>query len=110
MSLNEAGSVLFNRVASQNPGAPLTASVIAQPTHGAIAINADGTWTYTPGVPFYGADRFYYQAKDLYVTRMGPMLEDEPKVNFALLCGASEMRFHTNEVSARESASTPKSE
>jgi transposase len=51
-----------------------------------------------------------YDPKNLYVTRMGPMLEDEPEVNSALLCGACKVRFHTNEVSARESASTPKSE
>ncbi|WP_162084669.1 tandem-95 repeat protein [Sulfuriferula nivalis] len=64
LSLNEAGSILFNPTASQNPSAPLTASVIAQPANGTILVNADGTWTYTPKVPFYGVDSFSYQVND----------------------------------------------
>ena len=64
LSLNEASNIVFNPTATQNPGSPLTASVMAQPANGTILVNADGTWTYTPKVPFFGADSFSYQVND----------------------------------------------
>jgi hypothetical protein len=43
---------------------PLTAAIVAQPAHGTLAVNADGTWTYTPAPYFYGADSFTYRVSD----------------------------------------------
>ena len=45
-------------------GGALTVSSITQPTHGAAAINPDGTVTYTPGANWFGADSFTYTASD----------------------------------------------
>lgn len=36
-----------------------------------------------------------YDPINLYVTRMGPLMDGEPEVNAALLCGECKVRFHT---------------
>ncbi|MEX2188303.1 MAG: cadherin-like domain-containing protein, partial [Pirellulales bacterium] len=43
---------------------PLTASVFAQPAHGAVAMNDNGTFTYTPSADYFGTDTFTYRAWD----------------------------------------------
>jgi len=48
-----------------------------------------------------------YDPKHLYVTRMGPLVEDEPMVNATLLCANCKSRFHTDGVIHHSSASTP---
>src|SRR4029453_19033038 len=45
-------------------GAVLTAGGGANPTHGTVALNADGSFTYTPAADFNGADSFTYKAND----------------------------------------------
>ena len=35
-----------------------------QPTHGAVAVNANGSFTYTPELNYYGSDSFTYRAFD----------------------------------------------
>jgi VCBS repeat-containing protein len=45
-------------------GHPLTAVLVSGPTHGAIALNANGGFTYTPAVNYSGADSFTYKAND----------------------------------------------
>ena len=42
----------------------LSATVIDQPTHGALIFNPDGTFTYTPDADFHGTDTFTYRASD----------------------------------------------
>ncbi len=42
----------------------LTAVVVTQPTSGTLAINADGSFTYTPNANFSGTDSFTYRAND----------------------------------------------
>ena len=44
--------------------APLTAVVVAPPSHGILVFNADGSFTYTPEGAFTGVDSFTYQAFD----------------------------------------------
>lgn len=44
--------------------APLTAVVVAPPSHGILVFNADGSFTYTPEAAFAGVDSFTYQAFD----------------------------------------------
>jgi hypothetical protein len=43
-------------------GASVTASLAAAPSHGTAAVNADGSYTYTPAKWFYGTDTFRYRA------------------------------------------------
>ena len=45
-------------------GDALTVSAVTQPAHGTVAINADGTVTYTPAADFHGTDAFTYTADD----------------------------------------------
>jgi VCBS repeat-containing protein len=68
-SLNEdavlttvAPGVLAND--SDADGDGLTALLASPPTQGAVILNADGSFTYTPAANFNGADGFTYQATD----------------------------------------------
>jgi VCBS repeat-containing protein len=42
----------------------LVASVIAQPTHGDLTLNANGSFRYTPNAGFSGVDQFTYRVSD----------------------------------------------
>jgi hypothetical protein len=43
---------------------PLTAVLVAYNGNGSLAINANGSFTYTPNTGFYGEDSFTYKAHD----------------------------------------------
>jgi hypothetical protein len=43
---------------------PITAVLVAGPSHGTFALAGDGTFTYTPTAGFSGADSFTYKAND----------------------------------------------
>jgi RHS repeat-associated protein len=43
-------------------GPALQAALVSGPSHGTIALNADGSFTYTPGVNYSGSDSFTYRA------------------------------------------------
>lgn len=45
-------------------GDPLTASVVTTPTHGALTLDADGSFVYVPEKDFFGEDSFTYRAYD----------------------------------------------
>jgi VCBS repeat-containing protein len=45
-------------------GDPLTAVLVRGPANGTLTLNPDGSFTYTPGPNFNGADSFTYQASD----------------------------------------------
>jgi len=45
-------------------GDALTAILVAGPAHGTLTLNADGSFRYTPGAEFSGADSFTYKAND----------------------------------------------
>ena len=47
---------------------PLTATVLSQPAHGTLSLNANGSFTYTPTTGFSGADSFTYTASDGMLT------------------------------------------
>ncbi|TRX76530.1 Ig-like domain-containing protein [Pseudomonas mangiferae] len=51
-------------VATDVDGDPLSFSVLQQPAHGSLALNADGTFTYTPASGYSGPDSFSYQVTD----------------------------------------------
>jgi VCBS repeat-containing protein len=60
--VSAATGVLAND--SDADGDTLTAILIAQPQHGTVVLNADGSFTYTPAANFFGTDSFRYQASD----------------------------------------------
>ncbi|WP_242121976.1 Ig-like domain-containing protein [Sphingomonas lacusdianchii] len=43
---------------------PLIASLLTGPSHGTLALNADGSFTYTPDAGYEGQDSFVYQVSD----------------------------------------------
>src|SRR5207245_6594928 len=45
-------------------GAVLTAVVMTGPSHAALTLNANGSFTYTPAANFNGSDSFTYKAND----------------------------------------------
>ncbi len=49
---------------SDPDGDPLTAVLVSGPTSGTLALNADGSFTYTPNANFNGTDIFTYKASD----------------------------------------------
>ena len=46
---------------------PLTAITLTNPTHGAVTLHANGSFTYTPTANYSGADSFTYKANDGYL-------------------------------------------
>ena len=63
-SLTRAASAGLLANVTDADGDPLTASVVARPTHGTLTTNADGSFTYTPNALYFGTDRFTYKAND----------------------------------------------
>ncbi len=57
-----ASGVLGNDTDLDN--ANLTATLVAAPLHGAVTLNADGSFVYTPAANFSGVDGFSYEAGD----------------------------------------------
>jgi hypothetical protein len=55
-----ASGVLANDTDAQ--GYPLIAELLANPLHGALSFNSDGSFTFTPDSGYVGADGFVYQA------------------------------------------------
>src|SRR4029079_17856943 len=58
-----SGSVLGNDT-DVDAGTTLTASLGASASNGAVTLNADGSFTYTPAANFNGTDSFTYTAND----------------------------------------------
>ncbi len=57
-----ASGVLTND--SDPRGRPLTAILATGPTHGALILNSNGSFIYTPDTGYYGSDSFTYFAKN----------------------------------------------
>jgi len=62
LTVDAAAGLLAND--TEADGDPLTASVATQPSHGALSLDADGAFTYTPEAGFHGVDSFTYRAND----------------------------------------------
>ncbi|HWI61099.1 MAG TPA: Ig-like domain-containing protein, partial [Symbiobacteriaceae bacterium] len=58
----QAGGVLGNDTDVDKDA--LTALLVAGPAHGTVALNADGSFQYTPAAGYHGPDSFRYQAFD----------------------------------------------
>ena len=61
-TLDASPGVLVNDV--DEDGDPLTASMVSEPSDGALTLNPNGSFTYTPDPDFYGNDNFTYVAND----------------------------------------------
>jgi len=57
-----APGVLGNDTDGDGPA--LTAALAGGPSHGALTLNADGSFVYTPSLNYNGADAFTYRASD----------------------------------------------
>lgn len=57
-----ANGVLLND--ADGDADPLTAILVSGPSHGAVTLNANGTFSYTPNANYSGTDAFTYQAND----------------------------------------------
>src|SRR5207248_5846022 len=62
LSVAVAQGVLAND--SDVDGDALTAQLVSGPAHGSLALNGDGSFTYTPDAPYSGPDSFTYKAND----------------------------------------------
>ena len=62
LSVDAISGVLSNDTDAEND--TLQAEVVAQPINGAVILNGDGSFTYTPAEGFYGTDTFTYRAYD----------------------------------------------
>jgi VCBS repeat-containing protein len=49
---------------SDPDGDPLSAVLVTEPGHGALTLNANGSFSYTPAADFAGSDSFSYRASD----------------------------------------------
>ncbi|HEX9876776.1 MAG TPA: Ig-like domain-containing protein [Gammaproteobacteria bacterium] len=56
-------TVLSVRYTDAN-GDDLTPAIVAEPEHGAVVVNVDGTFSYTPALNYFGPDGFTYQVSD----------------------------------------------
>jgi VCBS repeat-containing protein len=66
-----------------NPQDVPVAILVAAPQHGSLALNADGSFTYTPAPDFDGADSFSYKASD-------GLLESGPAVVTLTITGTND--------------------
>jgi VCBS repeat-containing protein len=57
-----AAGVLAND--SDPDGDPLAAVLVSDPAHGALTINANGSFSYVPAANYFGSDSFTYRASD----------------------------------------------
>ncbi len=57
-----SGNVLANDTDAN--GDALSAALVTGPAHGTLVLNANGSFSYTPGLNFNGADSFTYQVSD----------------------------------------------
>ena len=62
LTVDVAGGVLANDADAD--GDPLSAVLVTGPANGTLALNADGSFTYTPTTGFSGTDSFVYKAND----------------------------------------------
>jgi VCBS repeat-containing protein len=62
LNVSVALGVLAND--SDADGNALTATLSSGPSHGAVTLNSDGSFSYSPAIGFVGADSFAYQASD----------------------------------------------
>jgi len=60
----DGDSLIALLLSGPSDGDALTAHLVDGPAFGALVLNADGTFTYTPNTDFNGKDSFTYQVRD----------------------------------------------
>ena len=63
-ALTPAAPGVLTNDTDADTGATLTPSVVTQPQHGAVTMNANGSFTYTPTSGYSGPDSFTYKVND----------------------------------------------
>ena len=65
-TLNEDAAITIDVLANDTDadGDAMSVTEVAQPAHGAVVLNADGTVTYTPDANYNGTDSFTYTISD----------------------------------------------
>lgn len=91
-----SGSVLGNDTDPDNDDLVVNTTPVSGPSAGAVALNADGTFTYTPDANFNGSDSFIYEISDgeggfarATVTITVDSINDVPVVDAAIADRAS---------------------
>ncbi len=66
VTLAEDNTLVFNPLATASDvdGDTLNASVVTGPAHGAIVVNANGTFSYKPSADYNGSDTFTWRVSD----------------------------------------------
>ncbi len=59
-----ANGLLINDFDPEGGALTVNTTPVTAPSHGAVTLNADGTYTYTPAAGYYGPDSFTYQVCD----------------------------------------------
>jgi VCBS repeat-containing protein len=62
--LNVSAPGVLGNDSDPDPGTTLTAILVAPPQHGSLALNPNGSFTYTPATNYDGPDSFTYRASD----------------------------------------------
>jgi uncharacterized delta-60 repeat protein len=71
LMVNAANGVLKNDT-DPDVGETLTAVKVGDPSHGALTLNSDGSFSYTPDPNFNGSDSFSYKARDSFGAESNP--------------------------------------
>jgi len=80
LNVDQAGGVLANDTDTE--GNALTATIVTQPQHGTVTLNANGSFVYTPATGYTGPDSFTYRASD------GPAQSSPATVNITVAAPA----------------------
>jgi hypothetical protein len=94
-TVDAAAGVLGND--SDLDGDPLTASLLNPPFAGAVQLNADGSFTYTPNPDYNGNDGFTYEVSDGQSTSVGNV-----SLNVNSIPDAGKFAFSASEFFATE--------
>ena len=80
----DAPGVLGNDSDVDNSLGQLSAAVVDEPTNGSVALNPDGSYTYTPAADFNGSDSFTYRVNDASLdSNLATVVVDVTAVNDA---------------------------
>jgi VCBS repeat-containing protein len=71
--LNVAASGILGNDSDPDAGDTLTAILVSSTSHGALALNADGSFQYTPALDYTGPDSFSYKARDASGAESAPV-------------------------------------
>jgi VCBS repeat-containing protein len=64
LTTNAGNSLLNNDIDADGGGLTVNTTPVSGPANGALTLNSDGTFTYTPNADFNGSDAFTYEVTD----------------------------------------------